>query len=253
MSKTLKVIFAEKSLHPFYNAVFSTKQPIQIYSWEEAFDWVTDGRAEIAIIDCGMNIAFGLKLLRAIKRVRADTIVLLITETGTEETAIHAFRAGARDYLRKPVDGAELKAMVKVLLDFKKKSKEKRSPYSGTGRMLEKEMAEEANWGKPEKLLQALQYIQENIEQPLDLEACAKQAGLTKFHFVRSFKRHFGMPPIEYSKMLKIERAKDLLIKGQLNISEVMRKMGYKRMATFNDLFKKYTGVPPGVYKRSIK
>jgi FixJ family two-component response regulator len=49
-----------------------------------------------------------------------------------EGVVLRAFRAGARDFFRKPVNIPELKDTIEVLLSFRKSSQEKRSPFIKT-------------------------------------------------------------------------------------------------------------------------
>ncbi len=80
---------------------------------EEALDKVTTFRPAIVISDLVMPRLDGLGLLRALQQQGADTTTLLLTAQGTVETAVEAMKAGAYDYLTKPIDIQRLK----VLLD----------------------------------------------------------------------------------------------------------------------------------------
>ena len=70
-------------------------------------------RIDLMVSDINLNAShYGLDLLRAFRAENPDGQVLLISGFGTLETAIEAVRAGAFDYISKPFDIAEVKAMV---------------------------------------------------------------------------------------------------------------------------------------------
>ncbi len=50
-------------------------------------------------------------------------------------------------------------------------------------------------------------YIQSNLSGPVDLEALAAVAGLSRFHFARAFRKSFGVPPARYMMQLRIAEA----------------------------------------------
>ena len=74
---------------------------------------------EVALCDIQLPGADGLELLERMLRIRPDTLVLMITAYATVETAVHAFRRGAQDYLMKPVLFDELLAKIDRLMEFR--------------------------------------------------------------------------------------------------------------------------------------
>ena len=63
-----------------------------------AVEWACASNAEIALIDCGFNNAWGMRMLREMKTKAPDIPVLYLTGLSSEDAAISAFRAGAREY-----------------------------------------------------------------------------------------------------------------------------------------------------------
>jgi DNA-binding NtrC family response regulator len=59
---------------------------------------------EIVVIDCGQNPLKGLNLLKEIKTKRPDIPVIFVTEESSEEIVIKAYKAGAREFFKKPLD-----------------------------------------------------------------------------------------------------------------------------------------------------
>lgn len=72
---------------------------------EEALERFGSGSYQIVIVDMRLNCKMsGMELLRTILQIRAETAVIVITAHGTVEMAVEAMRAGAFDFILKPVD-----------------------------------------------------------------------------------------------------------------------------------------------------
>jgi len=65
------------------------------------------------------------------------------------------------------------------------------------------------------KLNTAIDYIQAHLDQQtLTIEEIAKETGISPYHFARSFKKQFGLPPHKYIVSLRVEKAKKLILNG---------------------------------------
>jgi DNA-binding NtrC family response regulator len=84
---------------------------------EEALEKVTTFRPAIVISDLVMPRMDGLGLLRALQQQGADATTLLLTAQGTVETAVEAMKAGAYDYLTKPIDIQRLKVLLDKIVE----------------------------------------------------------------------------------------------------------------------------------------
>lgn len=81
-------------------------------SGEEALERLKRSRFDIVITDLFMTPVDGLAVLRAARRAKPDTIVIVITGNPTVSTNIEALRAGAWDYLPKPFSATHLQILV---------------------------------------------------------------------------------------------------------------------------------------------
>ncbi len=79
---------------------------------------------DLALLDMKMPGMTGLELLKKIKQIDADCIVILITAFASVPTAIQALKDGAYDYVTKPVDPDELNNIVRNALESVKLKKE---------------------------------------------------------------------------------------------------------------------------------
>ncbi len=86
--------------------------------------------------------------------------------------------------------------------------------------------------------------------KPLNVDALARDIGMSSGHLSRQFKLAFGESPYSYLMTRRIERAMALLRRGDLSVTEVCFTVGCASLGTFTTRFTELVGVSPGVYKR---
>lgn len=75
-------------------------------------------------------------------------------------------------------------------------------------------------------------------------DAVAASAGLTKYHFLRKFKRITGLTVPEYINTVRCQHARQLLA-GGASAKEAATRSGFGNFSHFSSVFKKYTGSLP--------
>lgn len=98
-------------------------------------------------------------------------------------------------------------------------------------------------------LRRARDHIDRHFEQPLDLDALARLAGVSKYHFVRSFVASYGETPIRCLTRRRIERAQDLLRGANLTVTEVCELVGFASLGSFSSRFAQLVGESPTAYR----
>src|SRR6185503_6131306 len=84
-------------------------------------------------------------------------------------------------------------------------------------------------------------FIDKYYSDTMSLDKIAGKAHVSKFHFIRLFKKYYGLTPNQYLQQVRIENAKKLLQKGK-TIDDVCSSVGFSSKTTFIGLFKKMTG-----------
>jgi AraC family transcriptional regulator len=95
-------------------------------------------------------------------------------------------------------------------------------------------------------------YIEDHLAEPVSLASLAGLVGLSTYHFCRAFKQSVGIPPHRYHTRQRIERAKALLAKPALSVTEIGLAVGFSETSSFTAAFRKATGLTPTAYYRSL-
>ena len=85
--------------------------------------------------------------------------------------------------------------------------------------------------------------------EPLDLDALAAAAHVSKYHFARSFAAAYGDTPMRYLTRRRIERAQDLLRSANLTVTEVCALVGFSSLGSFSSRFRQLVGESPTAYR----
>ncbi len=100
------------------------------------------------------------------------------------------------------------------------------------------------------RLRRVTDFIEAELGEDLTIEALAKEALLSPFHFARAFKGATGTAPHRYLTHRRIERAKTLIGEGELPLAEVADECGFSSQAHFTRRFKHFVGTTPGEYRK---
>jgi AraC-like DNA-binding protein len=99
------------------------------------------------------------------------------------------------------------------------------------------------------RLRRAKDRIDREFEKPLDVPALAHSAAMSTGHFSRSFKAAFGESPYSYLMTRRIERAKTLLRRGDMSVTDACFAVGSTSLGTFSTRFTELVGESPSAYR----
>jgi AraC-like DNA-binding protein len=92
------------------------------------------------------------------------------------------------------------------------------------------------------------QIILSNYKDHFSIDDLAKLSGLSPSHFRLLYKKITGMTAVQFQNHIRINKAKDLLLSGECNVTEAALSVGFQDIYYFSRLFKKLTGEPPSDY-----
>jgi YesN/AraC family two-component response regulator len=235
----------------FYSALSGNGTKISVVPFTHSKEVIHKNGVDVVLLDCCNDGETGLSWLTEFKKVKKTVPVIFITGVKSHDLVVRAYKLGVRDYFTKPVSISELNRTVTKLLSFKNTWRETRKSLSCHSDYENCKLTNALRSDIPSSLLCAVHYIENNLEQSLTLHEIAQQANLSKYHFTRLFKRLTGFSPLEFAIILKMHKAKKLLMKKDLPITLVAEDVGYFDLRNFDRRFKEHTGLTPSSYRKS--
>ncbi len=102
----------------------------------------------------------------------------------------------------------------------------------------------------PQKVMDAISYIQLNLHQPLTVALLAQRANQHADYFSRQFLHYTGERPLLYIHERRIERAQFLITTTNLSYAAIAAETGFGNLSHFSKVFKKVTRLTPGTYRK---
>ncbi|KAA0935166.1 MULTISPECIES: helix-turn-helix transcriptional regulator [Streptomyces] len=99
------------------------------------------------------------------------------------------------------------------------------------------------------RLRRARDRMDREYAEPLDVAMLARTALMSPGHFQRSFRAAFGETPYSYLMTRRMERAKALLRRGDLSVTEVCFAVGCTSLGSFSSRFTELVGETPSAYR----
>lgn len=103
------------------------------------------------------------------------------------------------------------------------------------------------------RLCRARDMLREADEVPLAIDEVARQAAMSRFHFIRQFHALFGDTPHQFRIRARLDRARHLLALGNHSVTDVCMEVGFSSLGSFSDLFERRVGVRPSEYRRQVR
>ena len=104
------------------------------------------------------------------------------------------------------------------------------------------------------RLLSSVQRAKEMIDdyqgRPPPLKELARATGLSKFHFLRTFKATFNASPMEYAERRRIERGQHLLQQSRSSVGAIAEQLGWESQSAFTKAFRRHIGITPREFRK---
>jgi len=98
----------------------------------------------------------------------------------------------------------------------------------------------------------ARNFIMENYHKPLTLKATADHLFISPSHLSRLFRLELDCTFNDYLTRVRVEKAVELMKKPEFSVEQVSKAIGFKSQSYFAEVFRKYIGVTPLIYKNSL-
>ena len=167
--------------------------------------------------------------------------VVFISGYAEFEYAKDALRMGAFDYLLKPVEEEGLTAILERYIAVREKKRKEAGP--------EEDIDSSVRDSRVKKIIEEMN---QRYTEKISLGDLADDCGLSIGHLSTLIKKETGQSFSEYITAKRMEDAKKLLCKEELSIDDVADMVGYHDYFYFTKAFKKYVGMSPSMYRKSL-
>jgi AraC family transcriptional regulator len=99
------------------------------------------------------------------------------------------------------------------------------------------------------RLSAVIRHIELNLSEKLELDQLSAMAGMSKYHFLRTFRRTVGLTPHQFVLGIRLRRAAGCLLTTAAPISAIAFEAGFGDLSTFNARFRTQFGINPRAYR----
>jgi AraC family transcriptional regulator len=103
------------------------------------------------------------------------------------------------------------------------------------------------------QLRRVTDFMTEHVAEDLALDELAAQVNFSAKHFARAFRQSTGVPPHRWMIERRVDRARALLVEGDLSLAEIALACGFADQSHFTAAFRRGTGLTPGAYRREAR
>jgi AraC-like DNA-binding protein len=87
------------------------------------------------------------------------------------------------------------------------------------------------------------------LGRAVPLDEAAREACMSKYHFLRRFQQTFGETPHDFLVRMRMEEARRLLGRDTMSVTEICMEVGYESLGSFSVRFRSLTGCSPSEYR----
>jgi AraC family transcriptional regulator len=101
------------------------------------------------------------------------------------------------------------------------------------------------------RLQRVLQFVDDNLHNPIALKDLAAIANLSPFYFSRAFRRVMGNSPQRFVRERRLGKAKELLAEGTAALADIALTCNFSSQSSFTRAFTRAFGIAPGKYREN--
>ncbi len=242
----LLIVEDHTEMRAFIREIFEGNfQVIEADRGETGLEMALTYLPDVVITDWMMPGMSGVNLCKAIrKNAKTSHIpVVILTSKSSQESQIEGMQSGADDFISKPFHADILELRVAKLLEAKERLRK-----NWQESVLNQDLQEKVVF-QDEFLAKATQVVIEHVEDPeFDVEHLEQAMDMSKMQLYRKLKMLTSLAGNEFIRSIRLQQARLLLEKGQLNVSEIAYQVGFNDPAYFTRAFKKQYGFAPKTF-----
>lgn len=219
---------------------------VQAVHGEEGIEKAQELLPDLIISDVMMPYKDGYALVHELKQtlLTSHIPIILLSAKASQDEKLKGLKTKADDYLTKPFDAEELLTRAQNLIEQRQKL---RSTFS----QQEKPLGNKTNLSKVDQtfVFQLNQTLETHFADPLfSVEEFSTEVGLSKVHLNRKLNALFDLSANKLIQQFRLQKAKEMLLAKEGNVSEVAFKSGFNSIAYFVKCFKEKYNSTPGTF-----
>lgn len=223
---------------------------------EEGLQLAMEYAPDLIISDVMMPVMDGIEMCRRVKAdVRTSHIpVLMLTACALDEQRVEGYDVGADGYLAKPFNSKVLISRCRNLIEGRHRIL---NLWTGDRPANDKAIAHDENTPSEEKQAELsvidnefyrkfIDLFSSLMSNPdIDVESMASSLGMGYSQLYRKLKSITGHRPVELMRLLRLEKAREMLRKSDKTVSEISYEVGFSTPAYFTRCYREKYGVTP--------
>ena len=220
----------------------------------EGFELAKKEVPDLIITDVLMPKMTGTELCEKLKQTEITNHIpiIILTALPTIEDRIEGLRKGADSYIPKPFEPSHLLVRIEKLIE----SRERLKSRFMRSYIVQPNLVDEGDNYDPsvEFLNKVRASVDKNISNPdYSVGDLCIDIGMSRMQLFRKLKATTDISANKIIRMMRLEKAKKLLLRGDLNVADVTYSVGFNDLQYFRKCFKEEYGITPSDYVRQQK
>ena len=220
---------------------------------QSAISGIKERQPHLILCDVMLPDINGFEIVKELRTDEAlrNIPVIMLTALDGDDQLLRGYKAGADDYMVKPCNYELLILRITQLIQWYGRMQPDAEASTATVQPSTPIITDEADQRFREKMEAIVALRMGDPDFNVDTLAAQLKMGRTKFY--GKMKEFTGMSPNTYLQTERLKKAAELLIEGDLNVTEVSYKVGFQSPTYFYKCFKEKYGVPPSKYGKQKK
>jgi DNA-binding response OmpR family regulator/two-component sensor histidine kinase len=220
---------------------------------QTALEYLKQKRIDLVVSDVMMPVMDGLTLCKTIKSelVTSHIPVILLTARAGNEPLIEGLETGADGYITKPFHPKHLQLSIEKLLTTRQLlTAGIRQNIESRSESMEQHLSK-----RDRKLLdKTFAFLKDNyFSEQLNADQLADQLALSKAQLYRKIKAITGLTPHGLIKNYRLNKAREMIIEGKYNITDIVFMVGFNNRTYFYRSFRELFGEAPGELNKTAR
>ncbi|MCW4467718.1 tetratricopeptide repeat protein [Flavobacterium sp. MFBS3-15] len=216
---------------------------------QEAISIINENLPDIVLSDIMMPVKDGIQLLRGIRseELYNHLPVILFSAKASLESRLQGLSHGADAYIAKPFSPDELRLTVHNLFTTMQRNKQLYQSAIKSAKTFEERIKSDNAY-----INKVIESIIRNIgDAEYSVNELSSDMAVSRSQLHRKLAAHTGFSTTNFIRMVRLERARDMLLANEGNISEIAYKCGFNSQSYFTKSFTEYFGESPSQFSKN--